>query len=293
MGKLSRVGPVTRRWPALSISPPREGSVATGKGIGTGRIPSTSVAPIFLAFGTGGGDGKLEDLPRRGQLPRPFDSQKRTPMTTEQDLELIARLRTGGAPILAELLSEYRARLERMVHFRMDPRLSSRVDVGDVLQEAYLDAAKRVDHYLANPSAPFFVWLRGITLNTLMDVHRRHLGTALRDAGKEVSLYRGAADATSELLAAQLVGRLTSPSQAMMREELVAQVEQALRQMDEMDREVLALRHFEQLSNNEVAEVLGLTKTAASNRYVRALARLREILLAIPGLREQYGEESR
>lgn len=214
-------------------------------------------------------------------------------MTTEQDLELIARLRTGGEPVLAELLSEYRARLERMVHFRMDPRLSSRVDVGDVLQEAYLDAAKRVDHYLANPSAPFFVWLRGITLNTLMDVHRRHLGAALRDAGKEVSLHRGAVDATSELLAAQLVGRLTSPSQAMMREELIAQVEEALRQMDEMDREVLALRHFEQLSNNEVAEVLGLTKTAASNRYVRALARLREILLAIPGLREQYGEGSR
>lgn len=213
-------------------------------------------------------------------------------MTAELDAALVARLRMGGNPVLAELFSEYRGRLERMVHFRMDPRLRSRIDVGDVLQEAYLDAAKRVDNYLANPSAPFFVWLRGITLNTLMDVHRRHLGAALRDAGREVSLYRKTTDATSELLAAQLVGRLTSPSQAVMREELIAQVEEALRQMDDMDREVLALRHFEQLSNNEVAEVLGLTKTAASNRYVRALARLREILLLIPGLREQYGEPS-
>jgi RNA polymerase sigma-70 factor (ECF subfamily) len=214
-------------------------------------------------------------------------------MTTELDAELVERLRRGGELVLAELFLQYRSRLERMVHFRMDPRLSARVDVGDVLQEAYLDAAKRVDSYLANPEAPFFVWLRGITGNTLMDVHRRHLGAAARDAGKEVSLYRGAADATSELLAARLVGRLTSPSQALMREELISQVEQALRQMDETDREVLALRHFEQVSNSEVAEILGLTKTAASNRYVRALARLRQILMAIPGLREQFGEEPR
>lgn len=213
-------------------------------------------------------------------------------MTTELPAELIKRLRNQGEPALADLFSHYRPRLERMVRFRMDTRLCARVDVADVLQEAYLDAAKRIDSYLANPEAPFFVWLRGITANTLTDVHRRHLGAAARDAGREVSLYRRAAEATSELLAARLVGRLTSPSHALLRDELIAQVEQALQQMDETDREVLALRHFEQLSNSEVAEVLGLSKTAASNRYVRALARLREILLTIPGLREQYGESS-
>jgi RNA polymerase sigma-70 factor (ECF subfamily) len=213
-------------------------------------------------------------------------------MTTELPGELVRRLRDEGEPALAELFSSYRSRLERMVRFRMDPRLATRVDVADVLQEAYLDAAKRVDSYLANPEAPLFVWLRGITANTLTDVHRRHLGAAARDAGREVSLYRNAPDATSELLAARLVGRLTSPSHAAMRDETIIQMEQALRQMDETDREVLALRHFEQLANHEVAEVLGLSKTAASNRYTRALARLREILLAIPGLREQYGETS-
>lgn len=208
-------------------------------------------------------------------------------MTSESDC-LLERLRREGEPALAEVFSGHRARLERLVRFRMDPRLSARVDVADVLQEAFLDSAKRLGHYLAKPEAPLFVWLRGITLNTLMDCHRRHLGASLRDAAKDVSLF-GAVSGSSELLAAQLVGPLTSPSRAAMRQEAAILIESALQQMDPTDREVLAMRHFEQLSNQEVADALGLSKTAASNRYVRALARLRELLQAIPGLMDSQG----
>ncbi len=200
-------------------------------------------------------------------------------MTSDVPDDALDRLRREGQRALADLFTQYYDRLERMVRFRMDRRLSSRVDVADVLQEAYLDAAKRIDAYLAKPEAPFFVWLRGIAANTLADVHRRHLGAELRDAARDQSLYQRGPEGSSELLAAQLAGHFTSPSQAAMRDEAAARIEAALEEMDEIDREVLALRHFEQLSNNEVAEVLGLSKTAASNRYVRALARLKEILL--------------
>jgi RNA polymerase sigma-70 factor (ECF subfamily) len=137
---------------------------------------------------------------------------------------------------------------------------------------------------LDDPSMPVFVWLRMITNQRLIDVHRRHLGAKMRDAGQEVSLHRhDVSGGTSMSMAVHLVGHLTSPSQAAIRAELETRLETALNEMDPIDREVLALRHFEELTNNEVAEVLGIQKAAASNRYVRALKRLREILAATPG----------
>ena len=200
---------------------------------------------------------------------------------------LVGRLRDGGEKALAELFSQHRERLKRMVGFRLDRRLWGRVDASDVLQEAYLDAVKRVHHYLDNPTMPFFVWLRLITGQRLIDVHRQHLGAQMRDADQEVSLNRGGVPhASSMCLAAHLVGHLTSPSQAAIRAETMAELQQALDGMDPMDREILALRHFEELSNNEAAEVLGLQKSAASNRYVRALRRLKETLSGIPGFFE-------
>ncbi len=188
------------------------------------------------------------------------------------------RLRAEGDQAVAELFSHYEDRLRKMVNYRLDRRLYGRVDAGDVLQEAYLEAARRVDDYLARPTVPFFVWLRQITGQILIDNHRRHLAK-MRNANQEVRIHRGAYPQASSLsLAAQLVGNLTSPSRVAMREELLDQVREALDGMDELDREVLALRHFEELTNNEVAEVLGLQKAAASNRYVRALKRLKSIL---------------
>lgn len=197
---------------------------------------------------------------------------------------LVARLRDGDERALAELFSRYRERLKRMVEFRLDRRLRGRVDGSDVLQEAYLDAALRLRHYVQKPEMSFFVWLRQITFQRLIDVHRQHLAAQMRDAKQEVSLnHRGPNAATSASMAVQLIGQFATPSQVVARAELLDQIEHALEEMDAIDREVLALRHFEELTNNEVAEVLGITKAAASNRYVRALSRLKEVLAKLPG----------
>jgi RNA polymerase sigma-70 factor (ECF subfamily) len=198
--------------------------------------------------------------------------------------DLLGRAATGDAEALAELFDRYRERLRQMVRLRLDRRLSGRLDPSDVLQETYLDLAKRFPEYAAKPALPFFLWLRWLTGQKLIDLHRHHLGTKMRDAGQEVSLYRGALpQASSESLAAQLLGKLTSPSQAAIRAETQIRIQEAINSMDPMDREVLVLRHFEMLSNEETAKVLGISKKAASNRYIRALERLKEILSVIRG----------
>ena len=202
---------------------------------------------------------------------------------------LIQRALAGDESALAALFDGYRGRLRRMIRLRLDRRLSGRVDSSDVLQEAYLDVRKRIAEYARDPAAmPFHLWLRLVAGQRLTDVHRYHLGAQMRDAGQEVSLHRGPfPQASSVSLAAQLLGKMTSASHAAIRAEHKLIVQEALNGMDPIDREVLALRHFEHLSNDETAQVLGLTKSAASNRYIRALKRLKEILSSIPGLREQ------
>src|SRR5262249_31702886 len=150
--------------------------------------------------------------------------------------------------------------------------------------EAYLETCKKLDDYRREPALPFFLWLRLLTGQKLALAHRQHLGVQSRDAGREISLYRGALpEASSAALAAQLMGKLTSPSQAAIKAELKIRIQEALNSMDPLDREVLTLRHFEQLSNAEAALVLGIRETAASNRYIRALERLRGILTSMPG----------
>jgi RNA polymerase sigma-70 factor (ECF subfamily) len=197
---------------------------------------------------------------------------------------LIEQALRGDQRALGELLGRDRERLRRMVALRLDRRLQGRVDPSDVIQEACLDAARRLPEYHKNPTMPFFLWLRFLTGQRLHDEHRKHLGAAARDAGREISLYRGSLPGTtSAALAAHLLGRLTTPSQAALRAERKIRLQEALNGLDPIDREVLALRHFEELSNGETAAVLGLDKSAASKRYARALVRLREILAALPG----------
>ena len=134
------------------------------------------------------------------------------------------------------------------------------------------------------PPLPFFLWLRHITGEKLIDSHRRHLGAQMRDASQEVSLHRGALpQVTSFLLAEQLMGKLTTASHAAMRVEMKLRVQEALNSMDPHDREVLILRHFEELSNAEAAQVLGIKPSAAVNRYVRALKRLKDVFQGMPG----------
>jgi RNA polymerase sigma-70 factor (ECF subfamily) len=188
------------------------------------------------------------------------------------------------AAALTALFLRHRDRLRQMVRLRLDRRLLGRVDPSDVLQEAYLDIAHRAQEYLANPTMDPFLWLRFLTAQRLMALHRQHLGAQARDAGREISLHRGAIpQATSASLAHQLLGRLTSASQAAIRAELQTRLQVVLNGMDPIDREVLALRHFEELSNAETAAVLGLQKAAASNRYIRALKRLKDLLNSPPG----------
>jgi RNA polymerase sigma-70 factor (ECF subfamily) len=185
---------------------------------------------------------------------------------------------------LASLMERHRIQLQTMVAIRMDRRLRGRLDASDVVQEAYLEAIERYPDYVRNPNMPPFLWLRFIVGQRLRIVHRQHLGVKARDAGREVTLYHGALpEATSESLAAQLLGHLTSPSQAAVRAELQVRLQEALNSMDRIDREVVALRHFEQLSNVETAQVLELQPRAASARYIRAIRRLKDILSSEPG----------
>jgi RNA polymerase sigma-70 factor (ECF subfamily) len=200
---------------------------------------------------------------------------------------ILARAAQGDEQALGELFARYQDRMKRMVKLRLDRRLSGRIDPSDVVQEAFLEARKRLPELVHKRELPVLLWLRLVTGQKLIDLHRTHLGAKMRDAGMEVSLYRGALpEASSMMLAGQLLGKLTTASHAAVRAERRLQVQTALNSLAPLDREVLALRHFEQLNNEETALVLGIKKSAASNRYVRALARLKELLSAIPGFAE-------
>jgi RNA polymerase sigma-70 factor (ECF subfamily) len=202
--------------------------------------------------------------------------------------DLLRRAAAGDTAALGTLLESHRKRLRRMVRLRLDPRLQGRVDPSDVLQEAFLQAAQRLAQYLREPRMPFFLWLRFLTGQKLLELRRRHLGVEARDAGREVSLHHGAMpEASSACLAAQLLGKVTAPLQAAIRAEMKLRLQEALNQMDPLDREVLALRHFEQLNNAETAEALGLTPSGASSRYLRALKRLKDIMSQWPGMFER------
>src|ERR1700722_6901895 len=203
---------------------------------------------------------------------------------------LLSRALDGDERAFAALFDGQREQLRRLVRLRLDRRLSGRVDTDDVLQDAYLEARKRLPDYARDPkSMPFHLWLRLVTGQKLTDLHRFHLGTQARAAGLEVSLHRGAfPQASSVSLAAQLLGKMTSASRAAIRAEHKLILQEALNGMDPIDREVLTLRHFELLGNEETALLLGLTNKAASNRYIRALKRLKEVLSSIPGMNEGW-----
>jgi RNA polymerase sigma-70 factor, ECF subfamily len=203
---------------------------------------------------------------------------------SNESIELVQRIECGDQAALLELFSRHRYRLKRMVELRLDHRLQGRLDASDVLQEAYIDVSRRAQEFVESRSMPAFLWLRWVTSQRLVSLHRKHLGAKARDAGLEVSLHQGALPhATSVSLAAMLLGRLTSPTRAAMRAELQLRVQDALNAMEPIDREIITLRHFEELNNNETAEVLGISKTAASNRYIRAIKRLKDSLADIPG----------
>ena len=170
-------------------------------------------------------------------------------------------------------LESLRPRMLRIVKFRMDARLASRVDAGDVVQEAFIEAWRRIDEF-DSQRGTLVVWLRFLVVQKLVEFHRRHLGVQARDVRREVNLTGPSGDCSSVALAARLVGSITSPSSVVAKAEMRLQVQDALKSLDEIDCEILMLRHFEQFSNAEAAEILGIAPTAACNRLVRALERL-------------------
>ncbi len=202
------------------------------------------------------------------------------PSVTEQ----VRRAAAGDKEAWEGLLNEHRARLRKMVAVRLDRRLQGRLDPSDVLQEAFLDATAGLPAFAARQEMPFFLWLRWLTGLRLTTLHRKHLRYQIRDAGREVSLERaGLPGASSAALAAHLLGRESSASAIAMRLERKARVQQAIDALEPLDREVLILRHFEELTNIEVAQTLEIQEAAASKRYVRALRRLKVALSAMPG----------
>ena len=186
----------------------------------------------------------------------------------------LGRLQAGDNGALAELFGHYRLRLQQMIQLRMDTELAVRVDPADVLQEVYLDATRKIHGYLQAPKVSPFVWLRRLAGDRLSKLHRHHLGAECRAAAREISLP----EHSSATLVRQLFTPLAGPSTVAVRTELRDRVRQALAVLDQTDREVILMRHFEELSNEEVAEALGLSPSAATMRHGRALLRLKKIL---------------
>ena len=198
------------------------------------------------------------------------------PQTTQ---ELLAGARRGDAAAVNGLLDRHRAALRRMVALRMDRALERRVDASDIVQDALVEANRRLAEYLADPRMPFHLWLRHIARDRLIDAHRRHRVAARRSLDREQPLHAaGVLDRSSVDLAGQILDRELTPAAAATQHELERRFQAAIELLDETDREVVLLRHFEQLSNQETAEVLGLSQPAAGMRYLRAVRRLRALL---------------
>jgi RNA polymerase sigma-70 factor (ECF subfamily) len=216
------------------------------------------------------------------QTSVPSDDELGGDGDSERAAPLLERIRQGNRESFAELFSVYRPRLWRMIAFRLHPLLQRRIDADDVLQDAWMRSYDRFDHFLEDGLDSPFLWFRTVVNQTLVDLHRFHLGTRKRSAVREYSINRGwSGDSTCSSLAFGLHrAQQVSPSSAFRRLEDAKQLDKALCGMNEIDREVLALRHFEELSNTETARVLNMSEQAASARYVRALARLKQVMEA-------------
>jgi RNA polymerase sigma-70 factor, ECF subfamily len=185
---------------------------------------------------------------------------------------------------LNALLAEHREKLRRMIRCRMDRRLQGRVDPSDIIQETYVEAARRYVRYQKEQKMPFYLWLRFLTLQQLMIEHRRHLGARMRTVAREVSMQvEQGPEGNMVMLADALSGHFTSPSTVLARQEMQERLISALNALDPKDREVLMLRHFEQLNTVETAVVLGISEGLASTRYGRAVRKLLVVLKELFG----------
>jgi RNA polymerase sigma-70 factor, ECF subfamily len=192
---------------------------------------------------------------------------------TQRRLE---QVRAGDREALDRLLAQHRPYLRQFVDLRLDPHLRQRVDPSDVVQEAQIEAIRRLDRYLSQPPMPFRLWLRQLAYDRLLMLRRRHVVAARRTVSQELALPEG----SSLLLAERLLAGGKTPAQALDQQELVGRVRQAVAKLPEADREVLLMRSFEGLSFDEIAVVLQINPIAARKRHGRALLRLHKILSA-------------
>jgi RNA polymerase sigma-70 factor (ECF subfamily) len=197
----------------------------------------------------------------------------------EKTDELLIKARDGDGGAVEQLLDRHRDSLRRLVQMRLDRKIQRRVDVSDIVQDVLIEANRRLTRYLDDPKMPFHLWLRHMARDRIIDAHRRHRGSAKRSVDREQPLVAaGAADRSTVELAAQLCDPEMTPAAAATMGELARRFEAAIDELDDRDREVVLMRHFEHLSNQEVAQALDLTEPAASMRYLRALRRLRSLL---------------
>jgi RNA polymerase sigma-70 factor (ECF subfamily) len=186
----------------------------------------------------------------------------------------------GSESAIAELFQHYRPRLKRLVLLRMSPRVSARLDASDVLQETYLEFARRLPEYAKHRKVPIFLWLRMLTGERLVHLQRMHLGAEKRTVYREFDLAsQPMPDASVVNLASQLAGQFTSVDRNLIRDEVQRKLLDALQRMEFNDREIVAMRHFEELTTEEIAEVLGLTRSGVLKRYTRAIHRLRDSVI--------------
>ena len=196
--------------------------------------------------------------------------------SSNSEVELLKRARHGDPQAAERLLTSHRDKLQRMVRARMDSRLSARLDPSDVVQEALMEANRRLPAFLDKNDDLFYPWLRAIVWERLVQLNRQHLGARKRSVHREVGFHLPDASATE--LSRQLAASISSPSRVAVRKELQQRVQQGLEMLQASDKEILLLRHLEQLSMDEFAAVLGITPSAAQSRYRRALERFHELL---------------
>ena len=200
--------------------------------------------------------------------------------TTDSTERLLEDARTGDAGAVDKLLTEFRAPLRRVIDLRLDPAIARRVDASDIVQDVLLEANQRLVEYLKKPDMPFHLWLRHLAQDRIIDTHRRHRLAQRRSVDREQPIARPAwTDESSVSLVAQLVDTERTPTSEAIQQELLRKLTAAIDQLAEDDREVVLMRHHEGLSNQEVAQALNLTEAAASMRYLRALRRLKDVLV--------------
>lgn len=192
--------------------------------------------------------------------------------------ELLLGAGQGEPSAVNQLLDRHRDGLRNMIKARMDQKLARRVDASDVVQDVMLEASQRLDDYIRDPRLPFGLWLRQMAQDRIIDLHRRHRVAMRRSLDREQQRGSMLQDRSSLELVAQLRDPELTPAAATLRKELHERFVEAIDRLEDEDREILLMRHFEQLTNSEAAELLGLSQPAAGMRHLRALRRLREVL---------------